>query len=230
MIRNDLATARGQWLLAAQDASERERREQSDLLAYYDAAGRVADFHALRHSYISRIVQSGASAKTAQTLARHSTVQLTLGRYAHASLLDLASAVESLPPILPAGPQAERQALRATGTDGKAGENAPKNLSPNLSPSGAISGDFLRQTETDDPKLSPTENPGKPRLFSVFQGSEQQPSKVEAAGIEPASRDSLVRASTCIAASFEFARRAPTGRVLPTASLTWCLAETSSDD
>jgi len=28
-----------------------------------DAAGRVADFHALRHTYISRLVRSGASVK-----------------------------------------------------------------------------------------------------------------------------------------------------------------------
>ena len=52
--------------------------------------------------------------------------------------------------------------------------------------------------------------------------------KMEAAGIEPASRDSSVRASTCIAASFDFARPAPTGRVLPTASLSCCLAEAAT--
>jgi phage/plasmid-associated DNA primase len=45
------------------------------------------------------VVRSGAYAKTAQMLARHSTVQLTLGRSAHATLMDLASAVGALPPI-----------------------------------------------------------------------------------------------------------------------------------
>ena len=148
MIRRDLATARAAWLASVQDARQRAAAEQSDVLAYVDREGRYADFHALRHSYISRIVQSGASAKTAQTLARHSTVQLTLGRYAHASLLDLASAVESLPPILPAGAQAERQALRATGTEGAPG-NVQNTLGLNLCLRQDVLGDSERQAETE---------------------------------------------------------------------------------
>jgi integrase len=42
-----------------------------------------ADFHALRHTYITDVVDSGVHPKEAQALARHSTVQLTLARYAH---------------------------------------------------------------------------------------------------------------------------------------------------
>src|SRR5262249_56671488 len=109
MLDRDLTTARDRWLESFQDGHQRAEAERSDFLAYVDADGRYADFHALRHTYISRIVQSGASAKTAQTLARHSTVQLTLGRYAHASLLDLSAAVSALPPITSPGPDAERQ-------------------------------------------------------------------------------------------------------------------------
>jgi site-specific recombinase XerD len=73
---------------------------QGDFLAYRDGSGRYTDFHSLRHSYISRLVQSGASPKVAQTLARHSTVKLTLGRYAHVGLYDLASAVNGLPALI----------------------------------------------------------------------------------------------------------------------------------
>ncbi len=144
LIRRDLAKARAAWLESFQDARQRTEAERSDFLSYCDSEGRYADFHALRHTYISRIVQSGASAKTAQTLARHSTVQLTLGRYAHATLLDLASAVGALPPVDSTGPQAERQALAATGTDGRA-----KNLAPNLAPQPGQGGDFLRIAETE---------------------------------------------------------------------------------
>ena len=78
-----------------------------------------ADFHALRHTYLSRLGRSGASPKAMQLLARHTTVELTLGRYTHASLFDLASAVGGLPP-LPVGESSdgsEGQILRATGTD-----------------------------------------------------------------------------------------------------------------
>ena len=152
VLRRDLATARRTWLESCQDTRQRAEAQQRDFLTYCDAEGRYADFHALRHTYISRIVQSGASAKTAQTLARHSTVQLTLGRYAHATLLDLASAVGALPPIDPVGPQAERQVLRATGTDGRAAgdKQGSKNLSPNLVPQPAISGHFLRLAEMEE--------------------------------------------------------------------------------
>lgn len=48
-----------------------------------DAKGRVLDFHALRHSFISGLVMSGVNPKVAQSLARHSTIALTLDRYTH---------------------------------------------------------------------------------------------------------------------------------------------------
>ncbi len=57
-------------------------------------------------------------AKVMQRLARHSTVELTLGRYTHANVHDLAAAVDKLP-ALPTGPQPKAVVLRATGTDDK---------------------------------------------------------------------------------------------------------------
>ena len=65
-------------------------------IPYRDDAGRVADFHAFRHTFISNIVRSGTTIKTAQTLARHSNPALTLGVYAHADLVDVRAAVERL--------------------------------------------------------------------------------------------------------------------------------------
>ena len=35
-------------------------------IPYEDDSGRVLDFHALRHTYVSRIVESGVSVKVAQ--------------------------------------------------------------------------------------------------------------------------------------------------------------------
>ena len=101
MLRRDLADARENWLESFQEAEQRRQMAQADFLAYRNAEDLVGDFHAFRHTYISRLVRGGASAKVAQILARHSTVQLTLGRYAHAGHNDLASAVNSLPSILP---------------------------------------------------------------------------------------------------------------------------------
>lgn len=69
-----------------------------------------ADFHALRHTYITQLAMSGMPVKQAQALARHSNVNLTIGRYAHASLVELGEAVQKLPPLTAPGaaaPQAD---------------------------------------------------------------------------------------------------------------------------
>jgi len=41
----------------------------------------VVDMHALRHSYITHLIESGADPKVVQSLARHSDIRLTLDRY-----------------------------------------------------------------------------------------------------------------------------------------------------
>ena len=38
-------------------------------------------FHALRHTFITNLARSGVHPKTAQSLARHSTITLTMDRY-----------------------------------------------------------------------------------------------------------------------------------------------------
>ena len=115
MMRPDLKAARLAWVDAAANQQEKERRESSDFLRHENAAGEVVDFHATRHTYISGIVSGGASVKVAQELARHSTPTLTIGRYAHTRLHDLQGALDSLPGTCGFG--AERETLRATGTD-----------------------------------------------------------------------------------------------------------------
>ncbi len=72
----------------------------------------IADFHSLRHTFISNLAASGVHPKLAQQLARHSTITLTMDRYTHVGLLDMNSALESLPNI--AAP--DSQPMRATGT------------------------------------------------------------------------------------------------------------------
>jgi hypothetical protein len=67
-------------------------------------------------TYISHLVSSGASVKTCQTLARHSSPVLTIGIYAKATLHDIGGTVESLPDLTPTQPHCE--ALSATGTEG----------------------------------------------------------------------------------------------------------------
>ncbi len=115
MIRSDLRRARALWLREGTDPAERRRRNRSDFLAVVDSEGRVADFHALRGSFITLLVKSGASVKEAQELARHSDPKLTLGVYARLGVHDLSGALDRMPTI--GTPGGERERLRATGTD-----------------------------------------------------------------------------------------------------------------
>ena len=85
-----------------------------------DEMGRVLDFHSLRHSYITNVVNSGASVKVAQELARHSTPTLTIGRYAHARLHDLSAALDRMPDINATHSEVAKH--RATGTDDAAAD------------------------------------------------------------------------------------------------------------
>lgn len=74
-----------------------------------------ADVHSMRHSYLSMLAMSGAHPKVMQSLARHSTIMLTLDRYSHVRLVDEAAALEALPSILPG------KAKESLGSQQKAG-------------------------------------------------------------------------------------------------------------
>jgi site-specific recombinase XerD len=90
----------------------------------YETDSGFADFHSLRGDFISNLVSSGASVKTCQTLARHSSPTMTIGIYAKASLHDINGAVESLPDLT--GPAPRPEALRMTGTDGTVTRSATR--------------------------------------------------------------------------------------------------------
>jgi site-specific recombinase XerD len=94
-VRRDLAAARADWLAEATDPIERDRRELSDFLKYEDAKGGKADFHSLRHTFITDLMNSGASLMNAKQLARHASITTT-ERYSHATLEGTAAAVGKL--------------------------------------------------------------------------------------------------------------------------------------
>ncbi len=86
-----------------------------------------ADFHALRHTYLTLLGRHGVDLRTAQELAGHSTPQLT-ARYSHRRLYDLAGAVDKLPPLVPTSEPSTSTAaipLRLTGTEGGASGRKP---------------------------------------------------------------------------------------------------------
>ena len=82
-----------------------------------------ADFHALRHTYLTMLGRNGVDLRTAQELAGHSTPLLT-ARYSHRRLYDLAGTVDKLPNLVPSTvpvSNASEIPLRMTGTDGDFG-------------------------------------------------------------------------------------------------------------
>jgi integrase len=129
-------------------------------IPYRDAAGCVADFHALRHSYITLLSQNGVSPKMAQELARHSDIRLTMNVYTHTALYDLAGAVDGLPRLMPgSGPQT----LAATGTDGKSkSESLPPACARNEIPCVSMSlvDSPEAKTERKGCKAKPLKNQG----------------------------------------------------------------------
>ena len=88
-------------------------------IEYRDQDGRVVDFHALRHTFITNLARSGVHPKAAQTLARHSTITLTMDKYSHTAIGEQAEALKGLPDLT--GPAANLN--RKTGTDGHDSQN-----------------------------------------------------------------------------------------------------------
>jgi len=113
MMRKDLAAARKAWIEEALGGKQSDEREKSDYLRPVDTENRVADFHSLRHGFITYLVTANVPPKIAQTLARHSTITLTMDRYTHLGVIDLVDALKRLPVI-----STGSQISRATGTDG----------------------------------------------------------------------------------------------------------------
>ncbi|MCG3128341.1 MAG: hypothetical protein CHACPFDD_03225 [Phycisphaerae bacterium] len=90
---------RSAWIEDSKIPEERAKREQSDFLRYENSVGHIADFHALRHTFITNLARGGVHPKLAQDLARHCDVNLTLSRYSHTVISERATALRSLPDL-----------------------------------------------------------------------------------------------------------------------------------
>ena len=75
------------------------RDEKAAGIEYKDAQGRVADFHALRHTFCTRLARSGVQPARMRLLARHANIQMTMDYYVHVHLDELAVDVESIPDV-----------------------------------------------------------------------------------------------------------------------------------
>ena len=101
MMEFDLGAARNFWIATAESKEQKTEREASDFLKYRNSAGKFADFHALRHTFITNLGLANVSPKTAQTLARHSDISLTMNIYSHINPEEQAKAINALPGLSP---------------------------------------------------------------------------------------------------------------------------------
>ena len=93
-----------------------------------DKTGRVIDFHALRHTFITSLSKAGVSPRVSMELARHSQIDLTMRVYTDAGMLGTADAVNSLPAWTTNQSKDIPQQVVATGTDGLPVESKKKDF------------------------------------------------------------------------------------------------------
>ena len=114
MFTQDLAAARVAWLADAPTPQDRQAREKTGFLLSPDHSGLVVDFHGLRHTCGSLLAAAQVHPKVAQSIMRHSTIELTMSRYSHVYAGQEVAAVAALPDL---GESPARESARATGTD-----------------------------------------------------------------------------------------------------------------
>jgi hypothetical protein len=112
-------------------------------IEYVDAAGRYADFHSLRHATGSLLAASGVQPKVAQSIMRHSDINLTMSRYTHTLTGQESEAVSKLSDF--SLPSKEKQKVVATGTVNR--------------PVGVVQDSSEQLTLKSTPKLTPTAYP-----------------------------------------------------------------------
>ena len=142
-------------------------------IVYRDDAGRVADFHALRHTFISNLAAGGIHPKMAQGLARHSTITLTMDRYTHTVVGEQSAALAARPDLT----RPARPAMKATGTDDA--PNGPPVLADCLASQGRFSetpvdadGRPAGGSDKRESTQKPLENSGKTADFQGKQSGE----------------------------------------------------------
>ncbi len=117
-------------------------RDADEKLVTVDDYGLSYDFHGLRHTFATMLNKAKVPLATAQKLMRHSNPKLTAKIYIHVMVDTKAEAIDMLPTMAAAPPEAEK--ITKTGTDGIASFQVG-NCADRL---GDRNGDFERQITT----------------------------------------------------------------------------------
>ena len=137
----------GSW---QQRAADMVRADLEDAEIPFETDEGRFDFHSLRHSFISGLAAAGVHPKTAQELARHSDINLTMNAYTHLRLNDLSAAVDTI--AAPARP--EQRAKMVAGMVAGFSGNHSDSVRPIESPKGekreATGGGFTPQIKANE--------------------------------------------------------------------------------
>jgi len=123
-VPHDLAQALREWKVKQPDVArvvpltqrgaEIPRADLSAVgIPYEDDAGRAVDFHALRVTFISLLGEAGVYPMVIQTLARHSTIDLTMGVYMKFQGTNQREALDALPSLAVTSISKETMRMRA---------------------------------------------------------------------------------------------------------------------
>ena len=77
MLKGGMTAARLSWLDDSSVGADRKSREGAGFLAHLTVDDH-ADFHSLRHRFVTALARAGISPKDAQELARQSTITLKI--------------------------------------------------------------------------------------------------------------------------------------------------------
>ncbi len=207
------------------------RMLRSDLknagIPYVDENGRYSDFHSLRYTTASLLAASGVTPKVAQTIMRHSDINLTMQIYTHTYPEAPIKAIASLPD-LSLSPKAEKifktgtndevvDVVSSLQTDVKSTKNYLASCLAFQCENERIS---TNKNELSELKIKETQNRSKGAITAIKRSFKQDniaasmvTDRLEAGGFEPPSRDVSRQASTCLVSLFEFrvAKRQTTG-------------------
>ena len=173
----------GKWARNKSGGKMLQRDLEAAGVPYVDENGLYADFHALRHTFITNMVRSGVSPKTAQSLARHCTIDLTMNVYTSLTVNDQAQALAALPsvprpnpPVLDGTKQQEMKKAR------------PKKV-PAMVPRGAENGAKRPASEGYESALVCTDSPKNTHAGTLDQvgssGVVSRQNQAERQGFEP---------------------------------------------
>ena len=150
----------------------------------YEVDGKFADFHSLRHSTASLLIQTGANPKVIQSLMRHTDLNLTMSKYTHLYAGQQRETIENLPDFV-----VQQDTAIKTGTYDYVAENrAEKNC-----PKTANQSEKIRTIPNNSSKVKTLGNNGLNEINckeTAFSSEEQRPPvsirKIGATGLEPA--------------------------------------------